>query len=109
MTSSCPPKSEQCKEDSLIKPWQTRILRLYPGVAGVPMKGDLLTADIIDGDSGVVLHDKQEFVQYEAILYTWGAPEFDMPIQINQMSSKITPTLWDVLTYLRRPKESRLL
>lgn len=91
-----------------IKKWQTRILRLHGGSGDTPLAADLLIADIVDLE-GLVLHDEQVDVAYEAVSYCWGAAVFSCPIVCNGIAYAITPSLSGALKRFRRTDESRYL
>lgn len=83
-----------------INRWQTRIVILYPGSDDDPLVAKLVVADIVDLP-GVVLHDRQQFVRYEAVSYAWGQPIFDHQIRINNQDVPITRTLYEALRHFR--------
>lgn len=53
--------------------WQTRVLKLLGGSDDEPLRGDLLVANLVDLEGGIVLRDEDKFVEYDALSYTWGA------------------------------------
>lgn len=81
--------------------WQIRLLKLLPEAEDDVLEGELVIADMIHGDSGVVLHDEEVHVEYDALSYAWGAPEFTCPIRLNKTIKMITPTLGQALKRLR--------
>ena len=56
-----------------IEKWQTRVLRLHSGSYGEPLEADLLVANLVALDSGLVLHGEEKLVEYDAVSYTWGS------------------------------------
>ncbi|XXH02656.1 hypothetical protein Hte_009038 [Hypoxylon texense] len=94
-----------------IKPWQTRILRIDPSSRfAEPVVCVLLEADVIVHDGlGVVEEDGPREVPYEALSYTWGAPVFSHPVQINGIEFFITENLDSALRHLRLTDAVRYL
>ena len=90
---------------SPIRDWQTRILALHPGSLGQPLEADLLVSDLIF-DDGIVLHDQQSKVQYDALSYCWGEPSFDTSITVKGVIYLITKNLYCALQRLRYPDEN---
>ncbi|KAI1779249.1 heterokaryon incompatibility protein-domain-containing protein [Hypoxylon cercidicola] len=95
----------------IIKPWQTRILRIDASSRfDEPIICTLLDADVIIHDGlGVVEEDGPREVPYEALSYTWGAPVFSHPIQINNIEFFITENLDSALRHLRLTDAQRYL
>lgn len=60
---------------SPIRDWQTRLLALHPGQPNDVLRGTLVTVDLIQHE-GVVIHDTQEKIYYDALSYTWGVPDY---------------------------------
>ncbi|KAI1392517.1 heterokaryon incompatibility protein-domain-containing protein [Hypoxylon trugodes] len=94
-----------------IKPWQTRILRVDPATKFEnPLICTLLVADVIVHEGlGVVEEDGPREIHYEALSYTWGAPIFSRPIQINRIQFFITDNLDSALRHLRLGDAKRYL
>lgn len=92
-----------------INRWQTRILRLHPSeCAAEPLRADLLVADIVNLP-GLVLHEEQELVSYEAISYYWGNPVFDHTINVNGRNFAIMASLHGALQRFRLTDDIRYL
>ncbi|KAK4565268.1 hypothetical protein LTR86_003885 [Recurvomyces mirabilis] len=91
-----------------LKPWQIRILRLHAGSPGDRLTADLLVADVLD-NPGLVLHDAQEAIEYEAVSYCWGEPVFDPKITVNKCKHAITSNLHQGLQVLRSAHDERYL
>lgn len=83
-----------------LKSWQTRIILLEPGTFVDPLKCELVTVDMIPYE-GVVLHEKEELVAYEALSYCWGNPELCTSIECNGLSYPVTLSLGSALRHLR--------
>ncbi|KAI0893985.1 heterokaryon incompatibility protein-domain-containing protein [Annulohypoxylon nitens] len=94
-----------------IKPWQTRILRIDPATQfDKPVICTLLVADVIAYEGlGVVEEDGPKEIPYEALSYTWGAPVFSLPVQINGIEFFITENLDSALRHLRLSDSKRYL
>ncbi|KAI0883883.1 heterokaryon incompatibility protein-domain-containing protein [Annulohypoxylon maeteangense] len=94
-----------------IRPWQTRILRIEPATQlDKPVICTLLVADVIAFEGlGVVEEDGPKEIPYEALSYTWGAPVFSLPIQINGIEFFITANLDSALRHLRLGDSKRYL
>lgn len=84
----------------LIHQWQTRILKLHPDALGTALKGTLLKADITEL-AGLVLHDSEQHVQYEALSYCWERRGLNGSILINGVAHAITESLQHALEGLR--------
>ncbi|KAI1404756.1 heterokaryon incompatibility protein-domain-containing protein [Hypoxylon fuscum] len=94
-----------------LKPWQTRILRIDPSPeSDEPVICTLLEADVIIHEGlGIVEEDGPREAPYEALSYTWGAPIFSLPIQINGVEFFITENLDSALRHLRFTNAKRYL
>ena len=92
-----------------LKEWQTRLLRLHPGSGADKLRGDLLKADLVPIEQGLVLHHREELVQFEALSYCWGAPDFSFQIRIGEQVVQITRSLGIALQFLRQAHEARWL
>lgn len=84
-----------------IKDWQTRVLILHNGPFNSPLVADLVTVDLI-WSPGVVIHDTQEKIQYTALSYTWGAPDFSQRLVVNGFQCSIAENLF---RYLQRRRQ----
>lgn len=62
---------------------------------------------MIDNESGAVLQIGNEYLEYEALSYYWGPPEFTTNKRVNGLATKITPTLGKALLRLRYTKAPR--
>lgn len=92
-----------------IKKWQTRLLRLHPGEGDTEIRVDLLTVDLIYLDEGVVIHDDNEHVTYEALSYCWDSTVLSNQILVNDRATLVTQSLGNALAHLRRPLQPRLI
>ncbi|KXL49479.1 hypothetical protein M433DRAFT_116040 [Acidomyces richmondensis BFW] len=91
-----------------INDWQTRILILKPGSFGETLVSELLVVDLIHGH-GVVLHNKQLRVQYEAISYCWGDTQCKKTIYCNEIPCLIADNLFLALQRLRQTNSDRFI
>ena len=91
-----------------LRPWQTRIVRIHPGLLGSVLVADLLHANIVALD-GLVLDSNSEHVQYEALSYSWGNPEFTGELRLNGVSYPITSQMQMVLRRFRMVDRPRYL
>jgi hypothetical protein len=85
-----------------LNPWQTRLLRLYPGTFDEPMQCDLLIVDLIYFE-GVVLRSshKDHIITYDALSYTWGDSQSSNSIFCNDEEFHITDNLFVALQHMR--------
>lgn len=83
-----------------IKDWQTRVIELQPGVFGSELRMDLRVVDIILFN-GVIDHERQVKLTYQALSYCWGLAIFDRNVTINGLAYPITENLYIGLQYLR--------
>lgn len=88
--------------------WQMRLVELEAAQVDEPLKCRLLTADIIHFE-GVAIRETLQVVQYEALSYAWGDPNFTYPLRCNEMIYAITENLANALHSLRLPDKERLL
>jgi hypothetical protein len=86
-----------------ISPWQTRLLLLQPGEKEGELSGELKVVDIVDGFEGLILHNEQKLVEFEALSYTWVTPVLDDDIIIEHSRTPITLNLGQALRALRKP------
>lgn len=84
--------------------WQTRILRLLPGPIGSALSGDLLVADLVLLP-GLVLHDDQQLISYQALSYCCGEPILTRRIEVNGEQLPISENLFLALQKLRQSEE----
>lgn len=77
-------------------PGQIRVLYLYPGLPGSPIRCGLKTT-------------KLDATRYEALSYVWGNPTMDRSIFVNEERVSITRNLHRALTHLRHETELRVL
>ena len=93
-----------------MKRWQIRLLRLFPGFLDDHIEAELYVADVIHhDDGGVVLHDSQDFVEYESLSYAWGDSVFDHDMYLNGKTVKTTSSLGSALKHLRSESTFRWL
>src|SRR5947207_8786362 len=93
-----------------LRSWQTRLLRLHPGVFGDPLRCDLLTVDLIYFE-GVVLRGStdDQILTYKALSYTWGEPHFPKSIACNGEDFHVTENLFSALQRIRFADKPRHL
>jgi hypothetical protein len=91
-----------------IEEYQTRLLVLEPGPFGSQLKAQSHTGYIVH-QSGIVIHEWKQRVQYAALSYTWGSQEFPNSILINDVAMPITSNLFAFLQRYRDNTESRNL
>ncbi|KAK3647302.1 hypothetical protein LTR56_008133 [Elasticomyces elasticus] len=91
-----------------IKDWQTRIIRLHPGVNGDTLTADLLVAGLAHGD-GLVIGMDQDLVSYEAVSYSWGEFKPCVPITINGLEYRLSDSLAGALNRFRMASAARYL
>lgn len=92
-----------------IKSWQTRLLRLHPGSGDDDLQGDLVIVDMMLMDEGVVVHENEDHVKFEALSYCWGSSETPSFIQLEGQAASIGLSLGLALRRLRFFDETRLL
>ncbi|KAH8820206.1 heterokaryon incompatibility protein-domain-containing protein [Xylogone sp. PMI_703] len=91
-----------------IQSWQTRLLILQPGGIDSPIDCKLTTANLSPW-SGLGIAELSTTIEYEALSYTWGPPNFTASIVINKMSYPVTVHLADCLRTLRYIDKPRYL
>ena len=87
-----------------IKQWQTRILKVLPGPVKAPLEAELHVSYMIEGP-GMVLRDSEEWIEYSALSYCWGAPVYDHELLTNDVQYPVTETLFQGLRRLRSVSE----
>ncbi len=88
--SSHRPVYEPLPEDTI------RVLKLHPGLAGQPLTADFSLQQ--------ATHEiRSDGLPYDALSYTWGAPNFPQTITIRSSRIPITQHLFDALQHLRHP------
>ena len=87
--SSHPPASQLPHQP--IRKWQTRLIQIIPRPGDLP-DCKLTTVDFIDMD-GVGVTDTDEIVQYEALSYVWGSPDYDCRIMCDKKAVRISSNL----------------
>jgi len=111
-----PPVSTECMQTRTkllygqqpLQDWQTRLIILEGGTRDSPLSCRLVTVDLI-AKEGVGVRETGEVVQYEAVSYSWGYPDFTVPILCNDVEYYITEGLHDALVCLRRENAARYL
>ena len=91
-----------------LQKWQTRLIRLLPGIFDAPIECELFVADVI-AQPGFGVLELGQVVEYEAVSYSWGWPKRTAPVICNQRACFVPPTLRDAFRYLRRVHEQRWL
>ena len=74
-----------------IRRWQTRLIQIIPRPGDLP-DCKLTTVDFIDME-GVGVTDTDEIVQYEALSYVWGSPDYDCRIMCDKKAVRISSNL----------------
>jgi hypothetical protein len=84
-----------------LMPWQTRLLELLPTDQDQQvMECRLYVADLVAME-GLVLHDEQRLVTYDAISYSWGRPDLTASIRCNETTLPVPPALEEALRAIR--------
>ena len=91
-----------------IKPWQTRILRLQPGLSDQPLICSLVVAELVCFE-GIGLETEEDLVSFEALSYSWGYPAFTSSIICNGIEVPVVPNLANALFHFRLRTEERFL
>ncbi|KAI1178512.1 heterokaryon incompatibility protein-domain-containing protein [Nemania sp. FL0916] len=95
-----------------VHPWQTRIIRLQPGKFGSSLRAELFVADIIYNE-GLAIRgpwpETDEQIEYDALSYTWGAPEFPRSLTCNTVTFPITENLYQALQHIRDKQNEHYL
>jgi hypothetical protein len=91
-----------------LKPWQTRIIHLEPGIIGQPLVAELLTADLIYF-VGIVLKVTEDNILYDALSYSWSYGEFTHSLLLNGLDYSITEAVASALECLRYRETQRYL
>lgn len=81
------------------------MIELLPGPFGSELTLNLWVVDIILHE-GVVDHNRQLRITYEAISYCWGAPIFGHHVTVNELPYPITQSLYLGLQNIRFPDRS---
>ncbi|KXT09135.1 hypothetical protein AC579_386 [Pseudocercospora musae] len=84
----------------LIGGTQTRILALYPGTSGQSLAAKLHVTEIENGN-GIFVPELQRRVQYRALSYCWGQPNFTHDITCGDIVVSITQNLHSALSHIR--------
>ena len=104
---SLPNQAEQARH--LYKPihkWQTRIMHLAPATHYEEhIRAELHTVDLIQGE-GVVIHEQQTHIHYEALSYCWGSSDCSRNIVCNGVIYPVTKNLYDALYRLRQQHDA---
>lgn len=87
-----------------LKSWETRLLRLLPDEASLPLRCELYPAALL-AESGLGIPDEFYPVQYTALSYSWGWPERTSTITCNGEVLGIPPPLAAALKHLRSTKD----
>ena len=102
-----PPASEETMRQlavRLYQPihfWQFRVLRLHASRdVNAPLSCTLLVANMIHLEM-VALQSNGLEIEYDALSYSWGRPEFTVSILCNDLQVPITRHLADALRHLR--------
>ena len=89
--------------------WQFRVLQLLPSQdVNALMKCKLLVADMVHLNM-VALRDEGTTIEYEALSYSWGNPDFTVSIECNGMMVPVTRHLAEALRHLRLANTSRYI
>ena len=87
--------------------WQTRLIKILPGLES-QLSCELLIVDLI-ATAGVGVAATGETVQYQALSYSWGYPSFTKTVMCNGISVPVIASLADALSHLRIPDRPRYL
>lgn len=94
-----------------IKDWQTRLLCLHSGSTTM-IEVSLYTADLVHMKGAVVhMPSGTERIDYEALSYAWDhvKPDQKPYILCSGLAYAVSPSVYQVLTRLRSPQQSRYL
>jgi hypothetical protein len=84
-------------------PPQIRLLTLLPGVAGEPLKGELISVKLQD------LDHSENSPKWEALSYCWGDAQKVRPLLIGSEVLEVTESLFVALDFLRHADRSRVI
>jgi hypothetical protein len=92
-----------------LKPWQTRILCLYPSGCSsdgrdVPLSADLMAVTVSDAEDFLISPDGAA-VKYTALSYSWGRPTLDETLICNGKAMPISCNNAAALVALRKSSE----
>jgi hypothetical protein len=91
-----------------LKPWQTRIITLFPGKINEQLRCKIWTAEIIDRP-GVAVSGTSDIVTYNALSYSWGSGAPTKVISCNGRKALVNDSLASALADLRdEEKEVRI-
>lgn len=82
----------------LTRPLEIRVLVLYPGEKGSPIKCSLQHSDL-----------RSKKPEFEALSYVWGSPTVTNEITCDNRKRKVGRNLYDALERLRLPDKDRVL
>lgn len=85
-----------------LRDWQIRLLQLHSGSHTAPLRGELHIADLFP-DVGAVLHAEEEQVEFEALSYAWGQPDFAASLDVGNGKIAISTQLSLALPAFRKP------
>ena len=91
-----------------LRKWQTRIINLRPEDTNEPLVSDLLVVDLIAAE-GLGAVETDTIIDYDAVSYSWGKPNFDETLQCNENELRISSHLGSGLRQLRLASSSRYL
>ncbi|KAK3700734.1 hypothetical protein LTR37_015816 [Vermiconidia calcicola] len=91
-----------------IEEWRTSLLALKPGEYTDPLVADLRVSHLVYARKAW-LEEGRILVDYDALSYCWGEPNFNGHVRCNGIAYPITENLYLALERLRRKHELRYL
>ena len=79
-------------EYQALQQWQTRLIRLLPGLFDAPIECELFVADVI-AQPGFGVLALGQVVEYEAVSYSWGWPKRTASVVCNGQALFVPSTL----------------
>ena len=89
--------------------WETRLLLLHPSEDETILTADLVIASPTPDATGLGVSRGDCIVEYEALSYTWGPPDFPCSMVCNGLTFPITANLYEALIRLKTRESSRYL
>ena len=90
-----------------LQQWETRVLAVHPSAGDDELVADLHPVIVTHFERGFGVPGQDRILEYEALSYTWRAPELTASILCNGHSLMITPNLAEALRHLRLPSSTR--
>jgi hypothetical protein len=92
-----------------VRDWQTRLLKILPNPSDDALIECELLAATLGDTAGAGLERSGEWIQFNALSYAWGWPEFTVSIKCNGFMFPITRHLAEALRCFRYPDRERYL